>query len=826
MTHPTKAICPVLLEDYRKITVERKGETNFFTNQMIKDCMKKVTAVNIHQTIHVDDELEIKPYYAGHVLGAAMFYVKVGGLLSVLYTGDFNMTPDRHLGSAAVDEKLRPDLLITETTYATLIRDSKRMREGNFLKRIHKSVSQGGKVLIPVFALGRAQELCILIETYWERMGLTVPIYFSAGMTEKANMYYELFINWTNEKIKTTFVHRNMFDFKHIKPFLDKTLIDKPGAMVLFATPGMLHAGTSLEAFKKWCHDEVNMCILPGYCTAGTVGHKVLSGRKFIELDKQNKLDVRCQVESLSFSAHADSKGIMQLIQQVQPKNVMLVHGEKQKMSILKKNIVSEFGIPCFDPANGQRVNINNSEPSIPADLSIKLLQNQFYRNSSNNDGVVDDDAVEWKSKRDEKKKKIESLQALDGMDVVEGNRDKQEKTTTTKITTTSSPSSLLTSKNIEVQAAVVISTDSTEHGNKLNTTVQVLDPSQVVGQLGLHEHKLRFESSFPIIIPPTTIKSFPIIQGLFEQIKSFITSAIGIKSYEKDVIRLNHHRFSEDQLNFEFELNFNSLTIKHVSTQKMDDSFGFLEFSWDLEDDELSSAIFDHLEQIIPQAPKIPTEPSAPDNNNKIKEKYLNNIIKNASNDNNNNNIDESADEPSNITTSDIKVKSEYNDNDNNNNNSTPNTPKEKGKKKKKATPSKSKKKTSDDKSNKNNNNNITKNLKPDNDTLVIPSITSLDPLPTTILTPSLETIPPLIPYQSIDAIPVLPMPSSFFGPTIVPLPVDAPPMTQIIISQDLDHDDMNVVKEESKDKDSSDDIVDEDSGDNDNNKMDTGEK
>ena len=131
--YPTKAICPILLEDYRKITVERKGETNFFTSQMIKDCMKKgqslvtprthlmwclaVIAVRLHQTVTTDDgEIEITPYYAGHVcgndshlmcrlmyavqvLGACMFHVRVGEE-SVLYTGDYNMTPDRHLGAA------------------------------------------------------------------------------------------------------------------------------------------------------------------------------------------------------------------------------------------------------------------------------------------------------------------------------------------------------------------------------------------------------------------------------------------------------------------------------------------------------------------------------------------------------------------------------------------------------------------------------------------------------------------------------------------------------------------------------------------------------
>eukprot|EP01130_Rhizamoeba_saxonica_P008372 TRINITY_DN3380_c0_g1_i2.p1 TRINITY_DN3380_c0_g1~~TRINITY_DN3380_c0_g1_i2.p1 ORF type:complete len:580 (-),score=103.89 TRINITY_DN3380_c0_g1_i2:116-1855(-) len=376
MTHPTKAIVPILLEDYRKITVERKGETNFFTSQMIKDCMKKVIPINLHQTIWVDDELEIKAYYAGHVLGAAMFYARVKNTYSVLYTGDYNMTPDRHLGSARVEDKIRPDILITETTYATTIRDSKRMREGNFLKRIHSCVERGGKVLIPVFALGRAQELCILIETYWERMGLEVPIYFSAGMTEKANMYYKLFINWTNQKIKSTFVQRNMFDFKHISPF-EKSWMDNPGPMVLFATPGMLHAGTSLEVFKKWCTSELNMCILPGYCVSGTVGNKILAGRTSIDIDSQ-KLDIRCKVHSLSFSAHADSKGILQLIEQVDPANVVLVHGERGKMRSLKARIYREYGRNCYDPANGECITINASHP-IPADLSLNLLQNQFY---------------------------------------------------------------------------------------------------------------------------------------------------------------------------------------------------------------------------------------------------------------------------------------------------------------------------------------------------------------------------------------------------------------------------------------------------------------
>lgn len=123
--------------------------------------------------------------------------------------------------------------------------------------------------------------------TYRERMNLKAPIYFSTGLTEKANHYYKLFITWTNQKIRKTFVQRNMFEFKHIKAF-DRSYADNPGPMVrsfvpsvrrdagggrgrdlhvlfqvVFATPGMLHAGQSLQIFKKWAGNEKNM-VSPG----------------------------------------------------------------------------------------------------------------------------------------------------------------------------------------------------------------------------------------------------------------------------------------------------------------------------------------------------------------------------------------------------------------------------------------------------------------------------------------------------------------------------------------------------------------------------------
>ncbi|KRY00799.1 Integrator complex subunit 11 [Trichinella pseudospiralis] len=310
---------------------------------------------------YVDNELRIKPYYAGHVLGAAMFEVRVGHE-SIVYTGDFNMTPDRHLGPAEID-RCRPDVLISESTYATTIRDSKRARERDFLKKVHDCINNGGKVLIPVFALGRAQELCILLESYWERMNLSIPIYVSKGMAEKAVDYYKLFVTWTSEKIKKTFVKRNMFDFKHVLPF-DDSFADNPGPMVVFATPGMLHSGQSLKIFKKWATNEKNMVIMPGYCVQGTVGSKLIAGIRKLDLENGTTLDVKLSVEYMSFSAHADSKGIVQLIRNCDPRHVLFVHGEESKMEFLKQK-----------PRNGQNVAVNTI-PSIVIETSQELLKN------------------------------------------------------------------------------------------------------------------------------------------------------------------------------------------------------------------------------------------------------------------------------------------------------------------------------------------------------------------------------------------------------------------------------------------------------------------
>ena len=92
--------------------------------------------------------------------------------------------------------------------------------------------SRASKTVLPL----KDDSLKQYISVYRERMNLKAPIYFSTGLTEKANHYYKLFITWTNQKIRKTFVQRNMFEFKHIKPF-DRSYADNPGPMVGTQSP-------------------------------------------------------------------------------------------------------------------------------------------------------------------------------------------------------------------------------------------------------------------------------------------------------------------------------------------------------------------------------------------------------------------------------------------------------------------------------------------------------------------------------------------------------------------------------------------------------------
>ena len=272
---------PLMLDDFHKVLTSARGEAEPFSRADVRTALRRAVALDLHASVEVAPGLILTPHYAGHVLGAAMFEARAGGV-SVVYTGDYNTAADRHLGPARLP-RLTPDLLITESTYATTVRGPKRVREAEFVSAVVAALTHGGRVLVPVFALGRAQELMCLLDDHWERMGLTVrgrggggwwvvgpasrprsqplpsppspplqyPIFYSAGMTARANAYYNLLTGWAAERVRgAAAAGARPFAFARMAPFT-RGMADAPGPLVLFATPGMLHGGQSLEMFKR-----------------------------------------------------------------------------------------------------------------------------------------------------------------------------------------------------------------------------------------------------------------------------------------------------------------------------------------------------------------------------------------------------------------------------------------------------------------------------------------------------------------------------------------------------------------------------------------------
>jgi len=163
MTHPTKAVMRLLLGDYLRLLDMRqaKAEEVLYTEKDLQSCVEKIELIDFHQTVTVKG-LTFYALNAGHVLGACMYWLDIGGR-TILYTGDYSMEDDRHLMSAEIPGA-KPDVLMVESTYGTQIHTSRAEREALFTNFVEKTVNQGGKCLIPVFALGRAQELLLILD--------------------------------------------------------------------------------------------------------------------------------------------------------------------------------------------------------------------------------------------------------------------------------------------------------------------------------------------------------------------------------------------------------------------------------------------------------------------------------------------------------------------------------------------------------------------------------------------------------------------------------------------------------------------------------------
>ncbi|KAJ4951419.1 hypothetical protein NE237_028251 [Protea cynaroides] len=364
MTHATKAIYKLLLSDYVKVS-KVSVEDMLYDEQDILRSMDKIEVIDFHQTLEVNG-IRFWCYTAGHVLGAAMFMVDIAAV-RVLYTGDYSREEDRHL-RAAESPQFSPDICIIESTYGVQLHQPRLVREKRFTDVIHSTISQGGRVLIPAFALGRAQELLLILDEYWSNHPElhNIPIYYASPLAKRCMAVYQTYINAMNERIRNQFANSNPFDFKHISPLKSIENFEDVGPSVVMASPSGLQSGLSRQLFDMWCSDKKNACVIPGYVVEGTLAKTIINEPKEVTLMNGLTAPLNMQVHYISFSAHADFAQTSTFLKELMPPNIILVHGEATEMGRLKQKLITQFAdrnIKIMSPKNCQSVEMYfNSE--------------------------------------------------------------------------------------------------------------------------------------------------------------------------------------------------------------------------------------------------------------------------------------------------------------------------------------------------------------------------------------------------------------------------------------------------------------------------------
>lgn len=400
MTHPTKAIYKWLIQDSVRVSNTSSTSdqrTSLYTEQDHVSTLPQIETIDFYTT-HTISGVRVTPYPAGHVLGAAMFLINIAGL-NIFFTGDYSREQDRHLVAAAVPQNVgKIDVLITESTFGISNAPPRAERETALLKSISGILNRGGKVLMPVFALGRAQELLLILEDYWQRHPdlQKIPIYYTGNTARKCMVVYQTYINAMNDNIKRIFRERmaeaeaagnakgvsaGPWDFRFVRSLRNLERFDDMGGCVMLASPGMLQSGMSRVLLERWAPDQRNGVVMTGYNVEGTMARTILQepdtipaimsggggggqqmGRKARDEDAV-MIPRRCTVEEFQFAAHVTGVENVEFIEEMAAPHIILVHGERSQAARLRSKLLDLNSRRCGDtkvysPENGTEVKI------------------------------------------------------------------------------------------------------------------------------------------------------------------------------------------------------------------------------------------------------------------------------------------------------------------------------------------------------------------------------------------------------------------------------------------------------------------------------------
>ena len=368
-TEPTLPLMNLLQMDSVKIS-KSNGTYLPYESRDVNEVIKHCITLPYGKPTDISPDITISLNNAGHIMGSATVHLNISGAHNILYSGDYKYARTQLLDSA-LSIYPRVETLITESTYGntTDIMPDQTVVYRNFTETINRTLIEGGKVLIPVPAVGRAQEIMLVIDNEMrEGRLIECPIYIEGMISEASaiHMSYAHYLGYDVRKSVSQGI--NPFQSEYFTVInghgkRDEVFSDENAAIIM-ATSGMLEGGPSVEYFKEIAPSPNNKILFVSYQINGTLGRRVLDGtmNEVSMLDKNGKVKVvpvRCQTQKMDgFSGHSDFNQIMSFVAKIRPKRVLVNHGERSKSDNVASAIYSRLKIRSGVPDNREMLRL------------------------------------------------------------------------------------------------------------------------------------------------------------------------------------------------------------------------------------------------------------------------------------------------------------------------------------------------------------------------------------------------------------------------------------------------------------------------------------
>lgn len=359
---PTASLMTLLQGDYLDV-MSKEGRFPPYGAEDIRKVIIHTIPLNLGEVTDIAPDIRLTLHNAGHILGSSMAHLHIGkGLHNVVYTGDFKYGYTTLLESA-VSNFPRVETLIMESTYGapenvTAPRSETDAEFVEFTNHILKK----GKMIIPVPAVGRAQEILMVINKYMEDGSLTeVPVYIE-GMISEATGIHTAYPDYLSSELKDQILREGVNPFESdfftvVKQHDLRDEIVEGGPCIIMATAGMMEGGPVMEYFKRLAPDPENGLLFVSYQVAGTKGNRIQGGMRSIQIynrdGKMSITNIGLTTHTISgFSGHSDRNQLVNYVRKMRPtpRRVFMVHGEESKCQNMARTISRFRGVRAHSP--------------------------------------------------------------------------------------------------------------------------------------------------------------------------------------------------------------------------------------------------------------------------------------------------------------------------------------------------------------------------------------------------------------------------------------------------------------------------------------------